>query len=116
MEYFIKEIWSPVHFKVDFGKVLWNGLYFNITKQSIIVMFTKDNYAFALLLEGLDIYTTQEIKTRTSRSFKGSNWDILEFRGQFEIKAFIFLITFVNYPAPPSLEKSAMVPARSGIQ
>jgi len=75
MEYFIKEIWSPVHFKVDFGKVLWNGLYFNITKQSIIVMFTKDNYAFALLLEGLDIDTTQEIK----KIYKYSQHHLKEF-------------------------------------
>ena len=30
------------------------------------------------------------IKTRTSRSFKVSNWDILEFRNQFEIRTFIF--------------------------
>ena len=32
-------------------------------------------------------------KKRTSRSFKVSNWDILEFRSQFEIRTFIFLIT-----------------------
>ena len=32
-------------------------------------------------------------QTRTSRSFKVSNWDILEFRSQFEIRTFIFLNT-----------------------
>ena len=31
--------------------------------------------------------------TRTSRSFKVSNWDILEFRSQFEIRTFISLNT-----------------------
>ena len=31
--------------------------------------------------------------TRTSRSVKVSNWDILEFRSQFEIRTFIFLNT-----------------------
>ena len=29
-------------------------------------------------------------ETRTSRSFKVSNWDILELRSQFEIRTFIF--------------------------
>ena len=32
-------------------------------------------------------------KTRTSRSFKVSNWDILELRSQFEMRTFIFLNT-----------------------
>ena len=37
--------------------------------------------------------TTNHKKTRTSRSFKVSNWDILEFRSQSEIRTFIFLNT-----------------------
>ena len=32
-------------------------------------------------------------KTRTSRSFKVSNWVILEFKSQFEIRTFIYLNT-----------------------
>ena len=32
-------------------------------------------------------------KTRTSRSFIVSNWDIWEFRSQFEIRTFIILNT-----------------------
>ena len=48
------------------------------------------------------IYTSKTNKTRTSGSFKVSNWDILEPRSQkFEIRSFSFLNSLDNRTLNP---------------
>ena len=75
----IKNIYSRL-----FSRLLWNRKLSN-ESTSRLFMIRSGIYRVAITDE-----------TRTSRSFKVSNWDILKFKGHFEIRIFIFLNT-LNY-------------------
>ena len=84
----VLEVLQVVGSKFLFYKICWDLPLEDSQKKLRWLLHKWGRYLTFWTLE-----KRKEKKTRTSRSYKVSNWDILEFRSQFEIRTFIFLIT-----------------------